>query len=321
MPICSTCSTRLTTKSPGLRCAGACGSYYHGKCLGISSDHIASLQLPGAVWFCPRCRSDADTPHLSPARSTVAAIVDDDCSQLNADSDSSRTLKIVESIQAQMITLNRNHTDVMESVNFCSDKVTSFEEIIKGVNERLKVIEKLSQENIQLKAEVKVLNTRVEVLEQQARANNLEVQGVPEKQGENLLSIIKKIGDFIECPITSDEIDTVFRARSRNTNSPKPIVVRFSSKKKRDDILTCAKSKRKATASPTTGLQVENVSSQLFINEHLTASTKTLLMKTKEMTRMKNYKYTWIRDGNVFVRKIDQSRVVRISSLEDIERL
>lgn len=220
-----------------------------------------------------------------------------------------------------MQNFNRNHSDMLDSVNFCSDKITTFEAMMKKVNEKLDMIGKLSQENLQLKTEVKTLNNRVDVLEQQIRSNNLDIQGVPEKQGENLLIVVQKIGEHLKCPIPSQDIDVVFRAKSRNPDNPRPIIVKLLHKKRRDDILAAAKTMRMESDNSAPGLKIENISNRMFINEHLTSLTKTVLKSAKDAAKTKNYKYVWVRDGCVFVRKDDHSRIIRVFSLDDVKKM
>lgn len=97
---------------------------------------------------------------------------------------------------------------MLDSVNFCSNKISDFDAMMMKVNDKLDIIEKLSQENTELKTDIKLLSNRVETLEQQMRSNNLEIDAIPEKKEENLVGIVQKIGEHIECPISSQDIDT-----------------------------------------------------------------------------------------------------------------
>lgn len=57
---------------------------------------------------------------------------------------------------------------------------------------------------------------------------------------------------------------------------------------------------------------------RIFNNEHITKVRRYLLFKTREAAREKLYKYVWINEGDVLVRKDDQSKVFRIRELGDI---
>lgn len=85
--------------------------------------------------------------------------------------------------------------------------------------------------------------------------------------------------------------------------------------------MASAKSKRKAIGTSSPGLNIENVSNRLFINEHLTSYTKKLLKNAKDTAKTKFFKYVWVREGCVYIRKDDTARVIRISSLDDVNKL
>lgn len=103
--------------------------------------------------------------------------------------------------------------------------------------------------------------------------------------------------------------------------NPKPIIVKLLHKKRRDDILAAAKTKRLESDHSAPGLKIENLSNRLFINEHLTSLTKSLLKSAKDAAKAKNYKYVWVREGCVYVRKDDHSRISRIFSADDVKKM
>ncbi|KAL3265428.1 hypothetical protein HHI36_009632 [Cryptolaemus montrouzieri] len=70
MPICRSCSMKLSNKSPGLICDGPCGQHYHAN----SRCEITKTQLPpirgvpGVGWICVTCRNEA-AMSVNPRRS------------------------------------------------------------------------------------------------------------------------------------------------------------------------------------------------------------------------------------------------------------
>ncbi|KAG5892637.1 hypothetical protein JTB14_025434 [Gonioctena quinquepunctata] len=145
----------------------------------------------------------------------------------------------------------------MPSVSFCSDQIYSFESIIKKVNDELDTIEKSTQENMSLKRNVLTLTRRIDTLEQQMRSNNLEIFGVPQKQDENLKTILQKVAEHIDHPVFSNDVDTIFRADTNAVGKPKTIIVKFNQKKKRDGMQAAAKLKRSSTGLTTPGLMID----------------------------------------------------------------
>lgn len=324
MVICEICTSAITNKSPGLRCGGNCLKYYHGKCVGLSKQIVSNFKTPGAVWYCPNCRTDhgkgrtSDIGFSNPSHSS-----DEDGEEPTSQITSRQTLAIVEKIQGELKNLNSKNSELLASVSFCSDQITHFETVIKEMSNKFENLEKLAKENSSLKKDVQTLNTRVELLEQQMRLQNIEIYGIPEKSNENLLKITEKIGEFIECPINPNDIDTIFRANSSVPDKPKPVIVRLTTRNKKEAILAAAKSKRLAqeNGKSAPGLSIEGISNRLFINEHLTSHVKAILKQSKNLAKIKNYKFVWVRNGTVYARKGDNTRVLIINNEIDLKKM
>lgn len=315
MPICGLCTATITGKTPGLKCVGSCNLFYHGKCVGLNKQDITKFLQPDAYWYCSRCRSDA-----SKRKSIIGVQLEDPGSDGQEPEESSGTYVMLKSIQADIKSLHSKYNDVLNSVNFCSDQVSSFESLIKRFDEQMKQIQAISKENNHLKNEVNSLTSRIDRLENEARAKNIEIQGIPEKANENLPLVLEKIGESVGCVIAKSDIDHVFRVYQKSNDRVKPIVVKLSSKFKRDEMLAAVKNKKHSTPNRSgPGLSVDNISDNIFINEHLSYGTKLILKQAKDMAKQNGFKYVWVRDGRVLVRKSDRSSVINISSDDDVK--
>lgn len=313
MPVCDCCTLSLSNKAPGVQCTGPCSKYYHGKCVELTKQDINNFQKPGVYWMCLDCRNE-------PERRKRQSLI------INAEDNNEHSpnlMSILREIQDTVSMLNRKYEDVLDSVKFCSSKISDFEMLMNQFNKKSAEIDRISKENKDLKEAVNNLTTRLDTLDQQLRMNNLEIQGVPEKSNENLLLVLEKIGDHIECPIKSSDIDVVFRsAPNISSNNTKPIIVKFTSKQRRDAVLSAARKTRKGyNTKEKPGLCIENISSKMYINEHVTNQTKLLLKKTKEISKANNFKFVWVRDGKILARKDDKSKVISIRNEEDFKKL
>lgn len=83
------------------------------------------------------------------------------------------------------------------------------------------------------------MSTRINTLEQHARANNLEIQCVPQKSNENLFSVVSKLSKTIGCNIKEGNITNCTRVMKQNSanNRPKSIIVLFNTPRLRDPFL------------------------------------------------------------------------------------
>ena len=219
-------------------------------------------------------------------------------------------------IRADIRAVKQNYSELQASVNFCSEKISDFELTVKVLTDKCKAIDGVAAENASLRRDFDALRDRVDELEQYSRRSNVEIQGVPEVAGENVSSLVDKIAAFLEVGVVTSDVDVVHRVpRFGKNQDPKPIIVKFCRRSKRDGFLAAAIAKKKSLpAGSPSGFQIPGVSDRCFINDHLTAANKNLFAKTRNRARAAGYKYIWTRDCKIFVRKDDTSRAVRILS-------
>lgn len=312
MSICKVCTQPITKRSPGLQCNGFCARFFHANslCSDVAKNQLTAIEnLPGGRWACGQCRGSQSSASIT--------IVDSETEQQgNSEiSDSSSNL-------SQILLELKNEVHLLrDSVNFCSDKVTEFETQLKKLNEYMKLTDALKVENQQLKSEVKSLNTKINSIEQFTRNNNIEIQDVPEKANENLFNIIELIGNYFTYPINKNCIDYITRVPTRIENKPKNIIIKFTSKLFRDGFLAATKAKRTALNNASPGFKENGVSDKLYINDHLTNSNKMLLKEVRETAKTKHYKFVWVQNANILVRKTDSSKILHIASKDDIKKL
>ncbi|KAG5867835.1 hypothetical protein JTB14_002161 [Gonioctena quinquepunctata] len=87
------------------------------------------------------------------------------------------------------------------------NKVSDSEEKLLKIIDYISKTDSLIKDNTKLKNEVKSLDAKLNDLKQTSRLNNLEIQGVPEKANENLISILQIIGEYIGHEVNPQNID------------------------------------------------------------------------------------------------------------------
>ncbi|CAG9819880.1 unnamed protein product [Phaedon cochleariae] len=203
--------------------------------------------------------------------------------------------------------------ELVKSVSFCSDKISDFEKSLDDVKVLMRKFEELKRDNNNMKKEISNLNSRVNELEQHSRSKNIVIQGVPENNNENLISIVEQISNFLGVEV-KDNVEFANRVQSMKPvpGKPKNIVVGFASKILRDQVIALAKQKRKNSSNPKNGIKINEIIESVYINEHLTSNNQSLLREAKEAARTKNFKFVWVKNGNIFMRKDERSRVKMI---------
>ena len=320
---CKICNTQVNRKKPGIQCSSFCEEFYHGQCLGLTMTQLDTLRVDGASWSCADCRQN------SPARVDRRASMGQQIQQsqlagpTNSLGSRSSTYLGDVSVLEELRKIREEMVMLRESVSFCSNKITDFQGELAKMSDRIKVVDKLVAENNQLKSKLQSAENKINDLDQSARSKNLEIHGIPERENENLLEIFKKVGQTLKVVVDDNMVEFIHRVPTNGKYSPrekpKNIIVGLLSRKHRDSILSAVKSVR--TQSEGNHLAVEGLSNKVYINEHLTIINKILHKETRDVARQKKYKYVWVKNGNIFVRKTDVSQILHIKSLDMLSKL
>lgn len=142
---------------------------------------------------------------------------------------------------------------------------------------------------------------------------NVEIKGLPVVAKEDLTSSVRGIATCFGTKVSESDIEVAHRVQSRNKKTPN-VVVTFASRGVRDRLLSAAKKTRLNTTH--LGFYI-----QLYINEHICVENKVLLNKARLAKREKNWKYVWVSQGKVLMRKTENSPVLQITCEGDLIRM
>jgi hypothetical protein len=159
------------------------------------------------------------------------------------------------------------------------------------------------------------LNDKINELEQNQLAQNLEIHGIHTVEGEDVAGIVCKIGEAMGVATTG--VIEAYRVVTKRPNVVPPIVVKFSSSSARATWMD-----KKKTRNLTVG-KIFKVQSNVnvYVNEQLSSLHKNLLWKAKILAKEREYKYVWTKYGKIFARKNDSMGIVRIRNEDDLLKL
>lgn len=83
------------------------------------------------------------------------------------------------------------------------------------------------------------------------------------------------------------------------------------------NLIRNVKSNKLTTDKMSNGWPKENI----YMNERLTKLRRTLFYQTKIATTTKNYKFIWVSNGDILMRKNENSKILKIKSSQDINTL
>ena len=156
------------------------------------------------------------------------------------------------------------------------------------------------------------------------KGNNVEIQGVPACENENVEIVAMKVLKKVDPRIERHQLGKIRRLRTTDagTNLEKkegkrmfnPILVTFKS---RDQKVKIMKEKKKLFNADLNDIKAERV----YINENLSKTSRNLLYLARRFQKEKGWKYAWSSSGTILLRKDEKSKVIVINSVEDIEKL
>jgi regulator of replication initiation timing len=303
MADCGKCLKSLKNVKGKVDCCG-CSKAFHFKCVNMSADDVAYLAELGQVWRCEPCA-------IERRRSMVL----ETATNVNYND----VLKLVQELKSEFKHVEKS---LGESLNSCHEElITANEKLLAQTNEIASLkgaLEKMVSENTSLRNTISKLETRIDDLEQYSRRNNFEIHGVPQNPNENVLNIVKSVGDAIGVKIEESMIDACHRLKTNQGSGRAPgIIVKMVRRIDTETILQKRRVK-KDLSTRHLGLAVD---SPVYINESLSPARRRLLAATREARKTKGYKYVWVRGGKIFCRKGDGDEVIHVKSMEDLARL
>lgn len=168
-----------------------------------------------------------------------------------------------------------------------------------------------------------IVTFEVEVKDQEVLENNSVLSGISNEVDVSP-DVIVKISKTLDANlnITTNDIVSVKRLFIQNENVPAdkkvkkiPVIVSF----KNHDIKTQlykAQKEKKDTFTTECGLQGNN--GKLFFRDQLTSSNYKLIRAARHYKYENKIKYAWVQDSKVLIRKDDDSKIVRIKTLDEL---
>ena len=142
-----------------------------------------------------------------------------------------------------------------------------------------------------------------------------------EKPQEDTTTIITSLLAKVDVHIENNQISVSHRlsASKRDTSLPKPIIVKFATRSTRGLVY----SKRNCFTEKKVDLSEFPGTRHVYVNKNLTSYRRQLFMEVKSaMKKCANPpKYAWTKNGDILIKKDDQSFPEKITSYADLHKL
>lgn len=329
---CSCCS-----KAYDLLCAGVSEKRYH-------SFYTVSGSENKPAWNCPECvnkKPKGDTTN-TPVRREISQVTytvpgeqrndspPDSVTfrsnrNANTDFDLTNTIRneIRAAIRAEMGPINEKLLELQNAIQYISNQ---YDDLTKTTNTIMQDYKNIKSECEQLRSTVSTMSERVNTLEQYLRESNLEIQGVPEHKNENVINIINKIANVVSHKLNDVDVLNCTRVARKNKESDKPraIVVQLRSTRCRDEFYSAVTRYNKSHPNNKLGSSVMDFSgpnSPIYVSEHLSPANKSLHAAARLKAKELAYKFVWVRNGRIFIRKNETSPFIHVRSQQILDSL
>ena len=229
--------------------------------------------------------------------------------------------KNVSNIKLEISHVNLRSDEIEKSLSFISNE---YDDIKKELSAKDNEIKKIKEENNNLKIMVLNQQSQNNELEEEIRAvnnsvqldknsNNLELHGLVEEDEENLLEKVSKIIEKVT-PGNTGIIKTFRYGRKIHRDGSKlnrPILIMFKNKTIRDNVYI----------NKSNLIKINTEYGRIYLNENLPQNLKILLGKVNQIRKSKQYKFLWTRNGNIYVRKNENTNVISITRNSDLVKI
>lgn len=232
-------------------------------------------------------------------------------------------ISLQQMVRAEFQSIRDEISTLESSVRFLDENYETAKTALIKCQESLKQVQK---DNMILSNTVYELNTRLQAMEQHNRANNLEIQCVPEHKNENLISTIMQISKVVSANLKETDIHHCTRVAklNREDKRPRSIIVKLGTPLLRDTFLANTIKFNKEHQNDklnTSHIGIAGDKKPIYILEHLSPQNKKLHAAARQFAKKEDYKFVWIKQGKVFIRKTESSQFVYVRNQEVLDKL
>lgn len=356
------CCNRLPNSNECLKCA-VCRKKYHYVCVSTTNVQYKELTFDFKTsWHCPACNrpktgiDNSNTPvratsnhsnDIQESSSNVTLRNKQKLSPATPPDGSSNFINLADVrlvIREELMMLldtfkdnimshmNSKVTEISNQLSQVTESITfmeqEYENVKKEMQQKIETIKFLESENQIMRTNMQELNSRLTQIEQQSRANNLEIQCLPEHKNENLLTVVKQIATTINYNVKDTDIHLCTRVAKiqKNSSRPRSIIVKFSCPRIRDEFLAATITFNKKNTNIYDKLNTSHVGlgcdkKPIYIVEHLSPTQKSLHAACRIKARELKYRFVWVKGGQIFMRKSESSVYKLIKNMDSLSTL
>lgn len=309
---CSSCKIIIKSNQKVIFCDGECKKVFHQTCTELSAKECVDLMSSdNDFWICKFCKQK----RLSMRKSISATAT-------TTTTPTPTTAKeFFTGDEPTLTTINQKINKLLDNQEYLTYEVNNLKIIIedykKITNEIIQCNLKLQQENEILKNDINKVQYKFDNLEQKTRENNLIINGVEKTSDENLIEAVLEITQTLDVEIDQNDIIDVYRMENKENLSGLPSPIMFKVKNK--DIVSKILKNKKGKKLNTNMLPSKKYESRpIYINEDLIKQRQFLYKKARDARKGKKIEFAWVKDGEIFIRKNSESRIIVLKHINQL---
>lgn len=298
---CKICK-ELVVAEDAVRCYSECKGAFHFSCAQVKEVQFRKRSTAEKqAWGCPECRQGRKA-NLSPGAAGITI------SDVHA---------LVLSVSATLVSMQKEMKEIATSQKYLSDCYDDLENKLAAFGKVEKDVEVLKAKLDEKEKTIAELANRIAHQEQYSRRFHLEFANITPRPNEDLEEVVINMANHLNVKLSRDDIQVAHRLYSKDKRNP-PVIVEFSSRKLRDNIL----SKRRQTIITNKNLLGAGYSEEkVYINESLSPYFKNLLWLARSECRNKNYKWCWYKNYKIFAKKSDGDMPIVINNASQVSKI
>ncbi|CAG4962700.1 unnamed protein product [Parnassius apollo] len=189
-------------------------------------------------------------------------------------------------LKTQQVATQKEIDSLQQSVQFNADQQ----------DEQAKKIETLAVDTKKTREiEMEIVKIKQQNMQLQSQLNSSKQRENDAGQSENLQDLILNIGKHIGVDIPPNDILQLNRVSSKIKlqGRPRVIIAKMRTRLLKDNIISRGRKARITSRD----IDVTGESRPIYIKEHLTPFNKQLLTKCKELAKIKQHQFVWVKMG------------------------
>ncbi|CAG9772317.1 unnamed protein product [Ceutorhynchus assimilis] len=342
---CKICEKTVGKSTFRIQCCGPCKDWMHLSCSGLKKEDLDAVKAEKIKFFCKGCKSEVNrrlSMRVSQGKlykqsqdsvtSSSESSTDESQGRLATQPGGTKRKSIRDSKNVTIRKKTSTSTDV--NIPDLSQKFEKLEESMgfsNGILEELrKSFKNIISENKKIKNEQELLRKKVNHLQNEVEKIKGSLKTSHPQITENTKRNLIIMGLGLQCEGTQESVNvekllrllnievqaSEYTVKTLPSRIPhKPILLTLPSEYKKQDILLARRAKGKITSADI-GLPGEE--HNIYLNEDLPEEIRALHNSARELKKH-GFKHVWLKNGLVFCRKSDTAKIVKLSTIEQID--